>query len=319
VDEFELIRRYFTFSREALAWPDMAVGDDCSLLSLPAGTQLAVSTDTLVEGVHFPLDADPSLLARRALRVNLSDLAAMSARPLGFQLALTLPGLDRDWLKLFSAGLEEDARRYHCPLVGGDTTRGPLSLTISVFGCVPAGQAILRSGARVGDDIYVTGQLGAAAAAVSGLDNLPRESCLWQCYWLPEPRLDIAPQLRGRASAALDISDGLLQDIGHIVRASSSACGQPLRARIDLDSVPVSPQVVDSVGLEQARQAALAGGDDYELCFTAPVASREMLANLGQRYRIGSIIASNEMGVEVVDGHGVIINSGSGGYNHFPE
>lgn len=183
LNEFELIRRYFRFSEPVIGSGDLGVGDDCALLAVPAGEQLAVSTDTLVSGVHFPADAPPDLLAKRALRVNLSDLAAMGAEPLGFQLALTLPEVDTTWLAAFSAALGEDALLFQCPLLGGDTTRGGLALTLTVLGRVPRNGALLRSRAQAGDLIYVTGTLGDSAAGLYCLETGQDNDYLLNRYW----------------------------------------------------------------------------------------------------------------------------------------
>ncbi len=189
MNEFELIRRYFSFS--APAGGDIGVGDDCALITPAAGHQLAVTTDTLVEGVHFPADADPDGLARRALRVNLSDLAAMGAEPVGATLAITLPEVDEAWLEAFGAALAEDCQHYGCPLLGGDTTRGPLSLTPTLLGRVPRGEALLRSGATAGDYLYVTGTLGDARAALDCLQAGDTDEALLARYWFPSPRLAV--------------------------------------------------------------------------------------------------------------------------------
>lgn len=321
MNEFELIRRYFHFSAgqaaETMAGAvDLGVGDDCALLSLPPGEQLAVTTDTLVSGVHFTADGNPSLIARRALRVNLSDLAAMGAEPLGFQLALTLPNLDTVWLAAFSAGLAEDARQFNCPLIGGDTTKGPLAITITLLGSVPKGQALTRAGASVGDLLFVTGTLGDSAAGLACLQAGKDDGFLLQRYWLPEPRLTAGHCLRGLATAALDISDGLLQDIAHIARASG------LSARIHANQLPLSTALRQSASREQSQAWALCGGDDYELCFTlAPKNRAEMLARLGRlgiaASCIGEMVPAGLTPVDCLDDDGKPIALAQGGYDHF--
>lgn len=316
MNEFEVIRQYFSFSSRSAKGADLGVGDDCALLSLNPGEQLAVTTDTLVSGVHFPAEGDPALIARRALRVNLSDIAAMGATPLGFQLAVTLPGIDAAWLEAFSQGLALDAASYNCPLVGGDTTRGNLSITITLLGRVPRGQALLRSGASRGDMIYVTGTLGDSRGGLACLQGVGNDGYLLERYWLPEPRLDAGGALRGYATAALDISDGLIQDLGHIARASGVA------ARIVADRLPLSKEILAFAKPETARQWALTGGDDYELCFTVPAGlAREMEKTMAALEipvtRIGEIVAPSTTLVECVDARGNAFQMGEGGYDHF--
>ncbi|HLS99102.1 MAG: thiamine-phosphate kinase [Porticoccaceae bacterium] len=308
--EFDLIRRFFTGIGGA--GPDIAlgVGDDCALLDPPPGCQLAISTDTLVEGVHFPVACDPEALAGRALRVNLSDLAAMGAEPLGFQLALTLPSADEVWLAAFSRGLARDAGLFGCPLMGGDTTRGPLAITVTVIGTLPAGAALRRGGAGAGDLLYVTGTLGDARGAL----DVPGEAHLAARYWRPEPRLAAGRLLRQFASAALDVSDGLAQDAGHIAAASGLGC------RIEADRLPLSAALVDACGRALASRHALTGGDDYELCFSVPPGKAEAmeaaLAAAGEPVtRIGAMVPG--AGVLCVDGQGEPITLERSGYAHF--
>ena len=318
MNEFELIRQCFSFSGDGGA-VSLGVGDDCALLDVPAGQQLAVTTDTLVEGVHFPVAADPAAIARRALRVNLSDLAAMGARPLGFQLALTLPAMDPDWVAPFSAALARDAAYFNCPLTGGDTTRGPLAVTITMLGAVAAGAALRREGAAAGDLVCVSGTLGDAALALDFLDGADAADFLLQRYWLPEPRLALGEQLAGVASAALDISDGLLQDVGHIARASG------LGAEIRHASLPLSSVLLAEAGSEaRARELALGGGDDYELCFTVAPAAFEAVharaAGLGIAITpVGRMIAidSGKAPVYCVDDEGQTMAVRCAGYDHF--
>lgn len=319
--EFDLIRDYFTAASHGEGRLLLGVGDDCALFQPDPDCQLAVTTDTLVAGVHFPADCDPHLLAGRCLRVNLSDLAAMGATPLGFQLALTLPAVDTDWLAGFSSGLFEAATRFDCPLSGGDTTKGPLTITITALGQVPRGRALLRSGARPGDRVYVTGPLGDARGAlelikggVVDADNACREQLL-AAYWCPQPMLAAAVALRDFASAALDISDGLLQDLGHIVRRSHVA------AVVHREQVPVTPALVGLAGRERALDWALAGGDDYQLCFTVPVVREQAmtaaLADLGvSATAIGEIIAGAG-DVQCIDSDGNPCPLVEKGYAHF--
>ena len=315
--EFELIRRYFAAAPCAQGGDGVVrgIGDDCALLALPAGEQLAVSTDTLVAGVHFPDACDAFLLGQRALAVSASDLAAMGATPLAFTLALTLPSATEAWLAEFARGLQVMAQHCSLALVGGDTTRGPLSLTLTVFGRVPAGQALLRSGAQVGDLLCVGGELGDAAGAlplVLGQRDAAadiREALLAR-YWSPQPQLALGQALRGRATAALDISDGLLADCGHIARASQVAL------EIELEQVPLSAALRAFAGEEQARLCALAGGDDYRLAFTLPPARLAELQAAWPGIRvIGRVHAGS--GVRLLDAAGQTIEAPRGGYQHF--
>ncbi len=329
--EFELIRRYFASPELAFAHADVVagVGDDGAILTLPPGFQLVMSIDTLNETIHFPVNADPFALAQRCLLVNLSDLAAMGAEPVAFTLAISLPSADESWLAAFSRGLAKIAQAYHCPLIGGDTTRGPLSITIQVHGKVPAGNALLRSGASAGDAVYVTGDLGDAAAALwwllddarldrSALDSRSIDA-LQQAFYQPHARIDAGIALRGLASAALDISDGLASDLQHILEAS--ACSA-LGAVIEADALPLSSTFRRCIPVTEQVALALSGGDDYELCVTVPVANENAaiaaLKGLGVRFtRIGFID----------EGEGIRIKTSSGqqhslslkGYNHFSE
>lgn len=268
LNEFELIEQYFHRQSQGRG-VILGIGDDCALLELPPGQSLAVTVDTLVEGVHFPTGADAELLAQRALRVNLSDLAAMGAEPLWFTLALSLPEVDEQWLNDFSRGLFDAAHEYSCTLVGGDTTRGPLTISIQMTGAVEATKALTRGEAKPGDLVYVTGSLGDGAAALALLQgqaaaDSAAESYLQERYYRPAPRLKEGRLLGGLATAAIDVSDGLLADLGHICQRSG------VGASIQLERIPLSPAVR---GLETAQDKlawALSGGDDYQLCFTAP-------------------------------------------------
>lgn len=265
--EFELIRRYFSSLAGEASSPSLVLGpgDDCAIQRVPSGHDLVFSLDTLVEGVHFPVGYDPVHLGWRALAAAASDLAAMGARPVCFTLALTLPHADPKWLQGFADGLKQAAGRFGLALAGGDTTRGPLTLSLQVHGEVPQGQGILRSGARPGDLVAVTGALGAAGAALAYLDVLQPtadQEAILRCYHRPQPRLDLGVQLRGLASAAIDISDGLLADLEHILDASC------VGAELDVAAVPVSAALVRLVGKGEALRLALQAGDDYELCVT---------------------------------------------------
>lgn len=266
--EFTLIYRYFSALGRGDA-VDLSVGDDCAILRLEEGERLATSVDTMVVGVHFPEDSFPEDIGFRAVSAAASDLAAMGARPLGMTVALTLPEVDELWLHAFSQGLAAAVSAYQLPLVGGDTTRGPLTITIQVMGALPMDQALLRGGAQVGDDVYVSGTLGDAAGALAFL----------QGDWLPEPdnaeyllnrfnrpsaRIALGRELLGRATAAIDISDGLLADAGHIAAASG------VKIRIEPGLLPLSPALSAHESPDKILQWALAGGDDYELCFCLP-------------------------------------------------
>ncbi|KNC13823.1 thiamine-phosphate kinase [Pseudomonas sp. RIT-PI-a] len=317
--EFELIRHYFAAASCARAGEGVAlgIGDDCALLALAPGEQMAVSTDTLVAGVHFPDGADPFLLGQRALAVAASDLAAMGASPLGFTLALTLPSVSAQWLEEFANGLDAMAERCALRLVGGDTTRGPLSLTLTVFGSIPRGQALTRSGARPGDLLCVGGKLGNAAGAlplVLGQRRAEPEVAgpLLAHYWSPMPQFVLGQALRSRASAALDISDGLLADCGHIAKASKVAL------RVERERLPVSNALQALLGLEGAWSAALSGGDDYVLAFTLPPEEEASLRAQGEVFFVIGQASVGE-GVTLVDHHGQDITPTIRGYQHFAE
>lgn len=269
--EFELIRKFF---QRPVRRSPLGVGDDCALLAPAAGMQLAVSTDMLVEGRHFFADVNPKLLGHKALAVNLSDLAASGAKPLAFTLALSMPRADANWCQAFAEGMFALADQHDCELIGGDTTQGPLNICITVFGEVPAGQALLRSGAKPGDDIWVSGSLGDARIA---LDALLRQHALppaalaqaRQRLEQPTPRVALGMALRGIASSCLDISDGLLGDLNHILEASH------VGARIDANITRGLMQarrhpMMAALAMSRIDACTLAGGDDYELCFTAP-------------------------------------------------
>ena len=325
--EFELIERYFKRpARRAV----LGVGDDCALLALPAGAQLAVSSDMLVQGRHFFADVDPRTLGHKALAVNLSDLAACGAEPMGFTLALALPQIDEPWLAAFAQGLFALAEQHGCELIGGDTTRGPLNICISVMGSVPApaghSQALLRSGARPGDDLYVSGHLGDARLALEALrGNIVLPPALLQAARQrleePSPRIALGLALRGLASAAMDLSDGLVGDLGHLLQASQ--VGATLnteavlarlaaRAHRDWPAAGVSPA--------QALRCVLSGGDDYELLFTAPPAAREAIHAAAQRSStpvtcIGHIDAQH--GLRLLDAAGAEMPNHFTSFDHF--
>ncbi len=293
--EFELIRRYF--ERPAAgprAGVALGVGDDCALLNLEPGMQLAVSTDMLVEGRHFAAGADARLLGHKSLAVNLSDLAAMGATPRWATLALALPAADEAWLEGFSAGLHALAERHGLALVGGDTTRGPLTISITIMGEVPAGLALRRDGARPGDDLWVSGELGGAAlglACAQGRAQLPpadAEAVLARLH-APEPRVALGERLRGLASSAIDVSDGLAGDLQHVLERS--AAGALLHCAL----LPRAAAFASLADPALEMHCLLSGGDDYELAFTAPQSARGELAALGAELglaltRVGEIL-----------------------------
>ena len=266
--EFTLIYLYFSALGRGEA-VDLSVGDDCAILRLGAGERLVTSVDTVVEGVHFPADSFPEDIGYRAVAVAASDLAAMGARSLGMTVALTLPEADEFWLNAFSQGLAQAVSEYELPLVGGDTTRGALTITVQVLGALPLDQALLREGARVGDDVYVSGPLGDAAGALAFLGGEWRPEPDAAEYLLdrlnrPRARIALGRELLGRATAAIDISDGLLADAGHVAAASG------VGIRIETDELPLSPALASRGDRQTVLQWALGGGDDYELCFTLP-------------------------------------------------
>lgn len=316
--EFELIERYFKAHQANRPDVVLGVGDDCALLA-PAEDQLiAVSTDTLVSGVHFFADMPPEDLGYKAVVANLSDLAAMGASPSWMSLALTLPEVDESWLEGFSAGLFKAADYYGIQLVGGDTTRGPLSLTITVQGQVPKNKQLIRSGAKPGDWIYVTGPLGGAALALEVLygrveADAPQTELLLQSFYRPTPRLLAGQALRSLASAAIDISDGLATDLGHL--ASRSGC----RAVVDLAQLPMHPLLGELVDGDRALRLALAGGEDYELCFTVPMESRGVLETTLAHTGAKHLCIGQMQGGEGVDfcRDDQVIDLAFKGYEHF--
>lgn len=318
--EFDLIRRYFTRPPGHAPHVVLGVGDDCALLQPTPGMQWAVSSDMLVEGRHFFAGTDAARLGHKALAVNLSDLAACGARPAGFTLALALPQADEAWLDAFSRGLLQLADLHGCPLVGGDTTRGPLNICITVFGEVPPGQALLRSGARPGDDIYVSGTLGDARLALEafrGTVSLPQEvlEAARARLETPAPRVALGLALRGVASAAIDISDGLAGDLGHVLQQSR------VGATLDADLLPaLMAAPASAVPREQRLECVLAGGDDYELLFTAAPAQAGMVAAAAAGAgvpvtRIGRI--EPEPGLRLVDAGGRPVARRYASFDHF--
>ncbi|WP_342131193.1 thiamine-phosphate kinase [Hydrogenophaga sp. OTU3427] len=318
--EFELIRRFFDRAAPPAPGVALGIGDDCALLLPQPGQQLAVSTDMLVEGRHFLATVDPAALGHKALAVNLSDLAAMGAEPLGFTLALALPQADEAWLAGFAQGLFALSDAAGCPLVGGDTTRGPLNLCLTVMGQVPPGQALRRAAARAGDDIWVSGTLGDARLALevfrggATLDGAAFNRVRARME-RPTPRLALGLALRGVAHAAADISDGLAGDLGHILNASGVGATLWAEALLHTTSTDLRGQ-----GDSLALAYALTGGDDYELVFTAPVAQREAVAQAAARTgvavtRVGQIEATP--GLRVLDTQGRPMALQGRAFDHF--
>lgn len=322
LSEFDIIRRYFTAAGARRGDVAVGVGDDAAVVDVPAGQQLVLAMDTLVSGVHFPEETRAEDIGYKALAVNLSDLAAMGAEPAWATLALTAPRNDPAWLAAFAGGFSELARAAGVQLIGGDTTRGPLTVTVQVHGLVPRGEAVLRSAAREGDVIYVTGTLGDAALALrrwrAGLPVTSRaEQQLAARLDRPTPRIEAGRALRGLAHAMIDISDGLAADLGHILAASGAG------ATITLDALPLSAafeEVAAAMHKERAAEIALTGGDDYELCFTVAAAqcaeAERRLAAIGCGCcAIGVIEAA--AGLRVRDRDGATVAVERGGYDHF--
>ena len=321
--EFDLIARFFTRPVRHAA---LGVGDDCALLAPAPGMQLAVSSDMLVEGRHFFADVDPETLGHKALAVNLSDLAACGARPLAFTLALALPCVDEAWLQGFANGLFALADQHGCELVGGDTTAGPLNICVTIFGEVPAGQALLRGGARAGDDIWVSGRPGEARLALDALRgqmDLPAATLarLRARLERPTPRVALGLALRGLASSAIDVSDGLLGDLGHVLKSSRVGAEIDVHTTTDLLASGALQESAKGIfDAETMMPCALAGGDDYELVFTAPAARRAAVqaassASGTQVTRIGRITPAP--GLRLLDRTGQPLPGRFASFDHF--
>ena len=316
--EFALIASHFTRPARRAR---LGVGDDCALFAVSAGHEIAVSTDMLVDGTHFLTGTDPRRLGHKALAVNLSDLAAMGAQPRYALLGLAMPEARDEWVGQFAAGFLALADRHEVELIGGDTTRGPLTICVTILGEVPASQAIRRDGAASGDDVWVSGTLGDAALGLKALKSevmlveAERAFCVGRLE-SPEARIDLGIALRGVATSMIDLSDGLAGDLAHIARASS------LCARINVDALPLSFALRHQT-VAGAQRCALAGGDDYELCFTAPVDQRELVVAVGRSVglpltRVGSMFAGAGDGsaVVLVDSDGRVVPA-MAGYDHF--
>lgn len=314
--EFNLIERFFTKPTPQAV---LGVGDDAALLAIGPDMELAVSTDMLVSGTHFFPDADPRKLGWKTLAVNVSDMAAMGAQPRWATLAIALPHADEPWLSAFASGFFACAKEFDIDLVGGDTTRGPLNLSVTILGETPRGQALRRNGAQTDDDIWVSGTLGGAALTLTALQGKTAldEDDLATCRRLldtPQPRVALGMALRGIANSALDISDGLLGDLGHILESSN------MGAELCFDALPAHPLLEPHLAGAWAQRCLLSGGDDYELCFTAPRARHDDIKALEDRLglklsRIGKITANS--GLQLLDAAGQAMSKPGSGYDHF--
>jgi thiamine-monophosphate kinase len=317
-NEFDIIEQIFKSQETKHSGIIAGIGDDAALLKIPEGQLLAVSTDTLVKGVHFPEASTPYDIGYKSLAVNLSDMAAMAAEPLWVTMALTLPDNNMVWLREYSKGFFEIAKRYKVNLVGGDITHGPLSITIQIIGCVPEGMQLRRNTARIGDDIYVTGTLGMSALALSIMNgkvkwdtDIPDKAV--SRLNRPEPRVDMAISLRGLANSAIDISDGLAGDLGHLILSSGTG------AEIFLDKLPVYAEL-EQLETAQKWHHALNMGDDYELCFTVPEKYQENVMEIGERFKcnvscVGKVTDGKSITWKAADG--AAVNMESSGYMHF--
>jgi thiamine-monophosphate kinase len=315
--EFEIIRKYFTRPTPTAV---LGVGDDCALLAPQPGMTLAVSTDMLLAGRHFFPDADPGKLGHKALAVNLSDLAAMGADPRWATLAIALPEADEAWIAAFAEGFFKLAGRWKMELVGGDTTKGPLVICVTVIGEVPLEFALRRDAALAGDDIWISGATGEAALALAHLkgrvklEGAAREACLARLH-TPEPQVELGGRLRGLARSAIDVSDGLLGDLGHVLEASG------VGAELSWESLPRAKAIADCADKALAAQCLLAGGDDYELAFTAPPARRGEIEAVGKDLgvsltRIG-VAVRGEPVAALRDALGKPISTPRKGFDHF--
>jgi thiamine-monophosphate kinase len=312
--EFSIIEHYFKSIATQSDGVVLGPGDDCAILSFPAGYEACLSTDTLVENVHFPRYCPPHVVAARTMGANLSDLAAMGAEPHSFLLSLTLPSVDEQWLQEFSEALWQLIQRYRISLAGGNLSKGSLSISMTAIGKLPANTAVRRSGAKVGDDIYVSGTLGDAARGLELVKQGNYENYLADRYCEPSPRLSTGMALRGIASSMIDLSDGLFGDLNHVCQASGKG------AVIEARRLPISDELRASAGRASAVRMALFSGDDYELCFTAAPAMRSKVKAVATETgvpltRIGGIREGSE--VVAVDRDGVPLPYGGASYQHF--
>ncbi|MEG9487275.1 thiamine-phosphate kinase [Mannheimia indoligenes] len=322
--EFDIIERYFNASqRPARRDVVLAIGDDCAVTSLKPNQQLAITTDTLVCGAHFLPTISPADLAYKSVAVNLSDLASMGAEPAWISLALTLPEIDHDWLAEFSEHFFDILDHYNVDLIGGDTTKGHLSLTITAQGIVPQDKGLFRHNAKVGDWIYVSGTLGDSAAGLQLLLNRKTDNISWnkdesyliQRHLRPTPRVLLGLTIATIANAAIDISDGLLSDLGHILKRSN--CG----AVLNLDDLPLSESLLNCYSKKEAEHFALSGGEDYELCFTVHNDNKhkleKALANIGVSYTCIGQIRSAKEGLTVLRNNEIVTLPAQRGFDHF--
>jgi thiamine-monophosphate kinase len=319
MNEFELIKKYFQNKTKNDPQVVVGIGDDSAILKIPQNEQLVVCVDTIVNGIHFLPNTPAAAVGHRALAVNLSDMAAMGAQPAWFTLALTLPDANEEWVAEFSQGLFDLANQHHVTLIGGDTTQGPLSVTIQVLGLLPDGKGLLRSAAKEGDKIFVTGCLGDAGVGLGMLQNkisVPADhrEYFQHRYEYPEPRVSLGLLLREVANSAIDVSDGLVADLGHILEASH------VGARIYADQIPLSHAMKKSVSTENALYLALTSGDDYEICFTASADRHSDIAKMTEKTGIactciGEIVSGNALNIQ--DMNGKIINFKHQGWEHF--
>jgi thiamine-monophosphate kinase len=313
LSEFGLIERFFTRPSQFNSCTRLGVGDDCALLNIPPGYELAVTTDTMVENVHFFAGTEPEALGHKLLAVNLSDLASVGAKPVAATLNLTMPRVDEPWLAAFSRGFLSLAERYGVDLIGGDTTQGPLTLTVQAMGLVHAGKALRRNAAQPGDYIFITGSIGDAGLGLKILQGYPcaEGDPALQRFHRPDPRIDAGLAIAAYANACIDVSDGLASDLGHILRQSNvGAC-------IDWDSLPLSAAVLEYIEQTGDWTLPLLAGDDYELCFTVPEGQcaelESKLAALNLK-RIGRI--DTEQGLRLLK-NGKTLQFDAKGYEHF--
>lgn len=315
--EFDVIKQYFSKITDTINSLDirLAMGDDAAIVSVPEDKELVICTDTLNEGIHFPVETSAYNIAYKALMVNLSDIAAMGAEPKWFTLNVSLPSINKTWLESFSKGLSEIAAKYNLNLIGGDTTRGPLSITITLAGHINKNSALTRANAKIGDKVYLSGCTGEAAYGLACLTDSSSPLSATAEYFVsrlnkPTARIELGLSLLDIANACIDISDGLLADVSHIAQASG--CG----IQLNLESIPL-PDIND---IEQARHYALSGGDDYELVFTVAEENQQALNELISESElkithIGRVVA--QQGVQVVDENGNPIKTNKAGYQHF--
>ncbi len=311
LDEFDLIRRFFTHST-ARQDVTLGVGDDAAVLATEPGHELVVTTDTLLADVHFPAELAADAVGYRSLAVNLSDIAAMGATPCWATLSVSLPSVDEEWLGKFAGGFMELATEFDVALVGGDTVRGPLGITVQLIGQVPAGTALTRAGARPGDQVMASGELGLAAGALAlRRAGRPVPARAAQRFDRPYPRITLGQALRGHASACIDVSDGLAADIVHILTAS--ACG----ASLDVEKIPY-PDFGEAFSADECLDLALSGGDDYELCFTCPAQAAERLRDNAEFARCRPIgVVESRPGLRLRAADGSFSEFKGQGYRHF--